>query len=381
LELLPPTITADDLTLVGEILRLRPTAQETGALRAKLFGDGSSWQRLVDVANAHAVLPPCICALKDRALLLPLPRSARPDGSPVRHVTQTLEDVFTRHLARRAALRGELAAVVAALNRGGIAPLLIKGARYLTDDHPPWSEARGMRDLDILVPRASGAAAVSALQADGYAAANGEVPTDHHLPEMRRAGRHFSVELHTEALGYAGRRLLATDQLWAVALPGHLDNLELRVLPPAWHMLHALVHHQVSDRGYARRLLAIKDVWEFAAMADGLAPADWLAIADQMRGAGADILGSFIAQAELMLGLAPPELAAPSAAARAHAAATLRRAQSPLWLRRVLFTADKLAFAFAPQTLAVRYPERNRNPIAVTARHIGFLLRHHGGMR
>jgi Uncharacterised nucleotidyltransferase len=380
LELLPPTITdPDGLARVGEILRLRPTAAETSALRARLFG-ANTWQQLVDFASAHGILMPCISALRERALLLPLPQAAQLGKGESAHVTRALEDIYARHLERRRALRGELAEVVTALNRRGIAPLLIKGARYLVADCPSWSEARDMRDLDIVVPRERGAEAVAALEAEGYVAQAGG-PTDHHLPELRHPDRSFSVELHIEALGYVSRRLLATDLLWAVSRPGTLEDLDLRILPPAWHLLHALLHHQVSDRGYARRLLAIKDVWEFSRTADALAPEEWHAVGRHMQSAGAaDVLGSFIAQAERLFGLAAPAGVGLSAPARAHAEATLRRAQAPHWLRCLLFTADKLRFAFAPATLAVRYPKATGNPLGVTARHIGFLLRLHGGV-
>lgn len=378
MEVLPPTITdAESFGLICEILRLRPTPSQTSTLRPRLFGIGFSWQRLVDLASAHMILAPCIFALKQRALLPPLPRSTAKASRT--HVTSVLEDAYGQHLARRRALRSQLVEVVAALNARGIVPLLIKGSRYLADDAPPWSEARDMRDLDILVPCGSGAAAVAALAADGYTAAGGQAPTDQHLPEMWRNGRSVWVELHTEGLGYLGRAVLPTDRLWAVSVRGALEGLDLRVLPPAWHLLHALLHHQVSDHGYPRYVLALKDVWEFACLADGLAPGEWDAITHHMRGVGAlDILGSFSAQAELLFGFAPPERAAPSAAARAHAEATLRRARSPAWLRRVLFTVDKLTFAFAPATLAVRYPGSGGNPLRVVGRHVGFLIRLHG---
>jgi len=378
LELLPPTIAdAESLKLVGEILRLKPTLAQTSELRVRLFGRNFSWQALVDLAAAHGVLMPCIFALKQRSLLLPLPRAAR--GAADAHVTPRLEAAYAQHLARRDALQSELAKVVAALNGGGIVPLLIKGARYLTGDCPPWGEARAMRDLDIVVPRERGADAVAALRAAGYVANAAAAPTDQHLPEMWQGGGHFAIEPHIEALGFAGRKLLPTDLLWSVSLPGHLAGCKLNVLPPAWHMLHAALHHQVSDRGYARHLLAIKDVWEFAQLAGGLGEADWRTIADHMHRVGAaDILGSFVAQAETLFALAPPLGFAPPPKARTHAATTLRRVQSPYWLRRALFVADKLRFAFARETLATRYPAAGAGPLAATRRHIGFLFRLHG---
>jgi hypothetical protein len=381
LELLPPTISDESsLALLGEILRADYTLQDTSALRAKLFGSGFSWQVLVDFAGAHNVLPPLVLALEQRSLLLPLPRSMR--GKDVEdHVSSRLGAAYAQHLARRDELRAQLSEVLSALDRHAVVPLLIKGARYLADDCAPWCEARGMRDLDILVRPQEAERAVEALHAIGYAGSGAPAPAEHHLPEMRKPGRHFPIELHTEALDFAGSKLLASAQLWQVSEAGHLSDHAFRILPAEWHLLHALLHHQVGDRGYARHTLAVKDLWEFYRQGSTLAPEGWRSIAAHMeRGGAADMLGSWIVQAGRLFGLAPPEGVWISGRARAHAEATLRRARSPYWLRRALFVADKLRFAFAPETLAVRYRLREGSSgAAAIATHIGYLLRLHRG--
>jgi Uncharacterised nucleotidyltransferase len=134
-----------------------------------------------------------------------------------------------------------------------VVALLIKGARYLADDCAPWCEARPMRDLDILVQPQQAEHAAAALRAIGYAGETAPVPAEHHLPEMRKPGRHFPIELHTQALDFAGSKLLQSAQLWAVSAPGRVAEHAVRILPPGWHLLHALLHHQAGDRGYARR--------------------------------------------------------------------------------------------------------------------------------
>jgi hypothetical protein len=391
LELLPPTIKDDgSLALLGEILRVDYTLQDTSALRAKLFGGAFSWQALVDLAGQHGVLPPLIHALKERSLLLPLPRAGRGENLEG-HVSSRLAAAYAQHLARRDALRVQLIEVLAALDRGAVVALLIKGARYLADDCPPWCEARPMRDLDILVEPQQAEPAAEALRALGYVGAgapgagapgaNGPLPAEHHLPEMRKPGRHFTVELHTQALDFAGSKLFPSAQLWALSVRGRVAEHEARILPPAWHLLHALLHHQAGDRGYARRTLALKDLWEFSRQGSALAPEDWRTIAAHMaRGGGADMLGSWIVQAGRLFGLAAPAGVTISRRARAHAEATLRRAHAPYWLRRALFVGDKLRFGFAPETLTVRYrldPDRSAST-AISA-HIGFLLRLYRG--
>jgi hypothetical protein len=381
LELLPPTISDESsLALLGEILRVGYTLQDTSALRSKLFGSGFSWQVLVDFAGTHGVLPPLILALRQRALLLPLPRAAR-GANTESHVSSRLTAAYAQHLARRDELRAQLSEVLGALDRRAVVPLLIKGARYLAEDCAPWCEARGMRDLDVVVRPQEAERAVEALRAIGYASGSAPVPAEHHLPEMRKPGRYFPVELHTEALDFAGSKLLASAHLWDVSGPGRLGEHAARILPPEWHLLHALLHHQVGDRGYARRTLAMKDLWEFSRQGSALAPEGWRSIAAHMeRGVASDMLGSWIVQAGRLFGLAPPAEVGISRRARAHAEATLRRARAPYWLRRTLFVADKLRFAFAPETLMVRYRlDQGGSGVAAIAAHIGFLLRLHRG--
>lgn len=381
MELLPPDISSErSLALLSDILRVDCTLQDTSTLRAKLFANDFSWQVLVDFASSHGLLAPFVLELRQRSLLLPLPRAVRGaniDG----HVSSRLEAAYAQHLARRNELREQLSEVLAALNLRRIVPLLIKGARYLTDGCAPWCEARGMRDLDILVRQEDASSAIEALRAIGYACGHDLSPTDHHLPEMTKPGRCVPVELHTHALGFAGRMLFATEHVWAVSSTGRLGDHAFRLLPDEWQLLHALLHHQVSDRGYARHILAIKDLWEFANLGHALPQEKWCSIAAHMeRGGGSEFLDSWIVQAGRLFGLAPPAGVAISATARHHAEATLRRARSPYWLRRALFVADKLRFAFSPKTLAVRYRlDEGDWGATATAKHIGFLFRLHRG--
>src|SRR6202035_3926347 len=138
------------LMLLSDLLRVDYTIQDTSTLRLKLLASDFSWQVLVDFASSHGVLAPFVLGLKQRSLLIPLPRAVR--GANIEgHVSSRLEQAYAQHLGRRKELREQLSEALAALNVRKIVPLLLKGARYLTDGCAPWSEARGMRDLDILV--------------------------------------------------------------------------------------------------------------------------------------------------------------------------------------------------------------------------------------
>lgn len=374
LDRLPPTITdADLLALLGSVLALAPAPQATAALRLRSFQPGFSWQALVDLALAHEVLPPLIFALQTRSLLPPLPASLC-EAARSSHVTSRLDAAYAEHLDRQTDLRQQLVAALAALNANGIVPVLLKGAVHLTLPQSGWHGARAMRDLDILVRGGEAQRANTILSKLGYRADPNPPPHDRHLPELHLPGRAGAVEIHTEALSFPARFALTTEEVFARAERWSFAGANFQVLPPQWHALHGLLHHQSADRGHARRMLAIKGLWEFANVGAETPPPGWDAIIAHARQRNIlDMLSSWSVQTNRLFGLEAPAALLRHDAGRKHAAATFRRARASYGLRQALFIADKLSFAFAPETLALRYGNRNAGAAALS--HIGFLWR------
>ena len=242
---LPPTITdADLLALLGSVLALAPAPQATAALRLRSFQPGFSWQALVDLALAHEVLPPLIFALQTRSLLPPLPASLC-EAARSSHVTSRLDAAYAEHLDRQTDLRQQLVAALAALNANGIVPVLLKGAVHLTLPQSGWHGARAMRDLDILVRGGEAQRANTILSKLGYRADPNPPPHDRHLPELHLPGRAGAVEIHTEALSFPARFALTTEEVFARAERWSFAGANFQVLPPQWHALHGLLHHQL----------------------------------------------------------------------------------------------------------------------------------------
>jgi hypothetical protein len=153
------------------------------------------------------------------------------------------------------------------------------------------------------------------------------------------------------------------------------------VLPDEWHLLHALIHHQVSDHGHARHVLALKPLWEFAMLGSELPDQGWQAIGAHMTQAGqADVLADWIVQAAELLGLRYPPAVGVSQRARAHALSTIAAAQRADWLRRARFLADQVRFGFSRKTMAVRYQlDEDAVSLATYCRHLQFLLQRYRG--
>ena len=373
---LPPTIVGGELlALLGRALETENSLQSSQELRIHFFEPGFSWQRLVDFACAHAVLPPLVFNLKRRRLLPPLPQSIDPKLTES-HVTLRLEAAYLEHLSRQGDLRDQLTKVLGALNRVGVVPMLLKGAVHLTLPQTEWHEAREMRDLDILVRSGEAQAAARTLVSLGYEADGDPPPLDRHLPEMHLPGRAGAIEIHTEALSFNARPALTTKEVWTYAERRSLDGFTFFSLRPEWHLLHGLLHHQLADRGHARRMLALKGLWEFANVAREVSPSGWEAIiAHAQERSILTALASWAVQADRLFGLRSPASLLAVAGGIKHADATFKRAYQPMALRQAFFFCDKLSFAFAPRTMAQRY---GRASGAAVLRHIAFLWRRRG---
>jgi len=370
------------LALLGELLRPEFDPAATGALRVRMMGPAFSWQALVDLARGQGVLLPLTFALSAKKLLPPIPRSM---AGLDHHVGVVLDRTYAQHLAWRQSDQRQLDEVLRLLGGIGTPPLLLKGARYLVDPLGAWCEARTMSDIDILLPPDHAKTAFSALLAEGYRQMVDDEfvygPThSHHLPALVHPDHALAVEIHTDALSVAGRRLLPTELVWSHASSPAADGRCL-VLPPVWHALHGLLHHQVQDRGHIQRTLNLKALWEWTMLARAFTATDWETVGAFARQAGAtDVLDSWLLQAERLLGSAPPLPRTSAPSATAHADATLRLAFQPYWLRRARSVADQLRTSFARETLAGKYDVA---PTQVSLRHavrnIADLLRRHRG--
>jgi hypothetical protein len=371
LDHVPPTVLDQALlALLGQVLETTPTPLSTEELRLRFFQPSFSWQALVDFAVAHEVLQPLIYSLQQRSLLPPLPLTSREELRSA-HVTSRLVAAQRQHLERQADLREQLQATLAALNTEGIIPLLLKGAVHLTKQGD-WHEAREMRDLDIMVRIEKADEANRILSSLGYRPDYDPPPLDRHLPELWCPGRAGTIEIHTEALSFNARRAFTTVEVWDLAGEHSFDGANFMALPAEWHLLHGLLHHQLADRGHARRMLALKGLWEFARVGAELSPQAWYTIiahAEQRHILA--MLSNWAVQANRLFGLEAPAILLRFEAGRRHADATFKRARMRYGARQALFLADKLRFAFAPGTLAVRYGASSAGAAAL--RHIGFL--------
>jgi hypothetical protein len=365
------------LVLLGDILRNDADSAAVPALRLRLMKPDFSWQALIDLAFQQDLLPPLIHTLIRRTLLPPVPHAAKQSHDD--HVTLRLQQYYREHLARRELQKTQLKKVLHRLNRAGIAPLILKGARYLVAPVAPWYEARTFRDIDLLVRPEAANRAFAELVAAGYRPGEPYMADYHHLADLQHPSEPASVEIHTTALAVAGQSVMSTELVWRSA--SKAADGSFYVLPVEWQALHCLLHHQLSDRGYARRILALKPLWEWTMLTGDWSPSQWQTIFTHMRETEVvDLLGSWLVQAHRLFGAPIPQFIPISGQATENAAKTLDLALAPHWRRRSNLVVDQLRYAFSKETLGARYGKAPATvSVADGARYLIHLLRTHRG--
>jgi len=162
-----------------------------------------------------------------------------------------LEVAYRRNRSRNVALRSQLQEAIAALNAGGIVPLLLKGSLYMLDGTFPDPGERVQWDLDLVVAPAQRRQAIAALERIGYQTQVAKPFLHPHETLLRRPGAIATVELH-ESLGSPPLpELLPLEDVLARSqdVPG--AGGEAAGLAPADAVVHHVVHAQIQDLNYA----------------------------------------------------------------------------------------------------------------------------------
>ncbi len=324
----------ETLARLATILRGEATP---GFVRA--IPDGG-WLALIGFANRerHLLVPALHVALARPELDAALPGDVR----------GYLALLGAANMRRNAAIRRDIAGLVAVLNGAGLCPLLLKGAAMLTDGRRALP-GRMVGDIDILVPAAAEAAALAALRGAGFVQL--AAPKDRHtIADFGRPGDRACVDLHRRLLDPPFEGLLPGAAVLARAET--VTTAGLRFALPALedHARHAVLHAQINDRCYYHRQLCLGTARDVAALAGAL---DWEEMARWATAMPlAPVLEATLLAAEAFFGLAWPFVRPASLAARRHhARACALAGGSAGGLGRLA----QLRETFAPDRLAARF--------------------------
>jgi hypothetical protein len=198
--------------------------------------DLPAWERLQSCARRNAVLAYLAQRIEAAGLMNEVP--ARPRAALVS------ARVSAQRLAQLA--RWELRQLARTLAPLGIPIIALKGAAYLLRGMPH-ADTRLLSDVDVMVPRASLAAAEGALLAAGWRGTRLD-PYDqryyrewsHELPPLHYPGRLMGVDVHHTICPPVSRLRPDAAAFWARATA--TSQAHVSVLSPADALLHAAVH-------------------------------------------------------------------------------------------------------------------------------------------
>lgn len=193
------------------------------------------WAAFVRHADAHGVAPLAAHHLATAGVRLPAPPA------------EQLEHLVSLYRRRNLFLAAELRQILAILAPAGIAAIPLKGTTLAEGLYGSFT-LRVSTDIDVLVRRAQAAAAVEALEANGYrpqgpwrrwlaAAYHCEVPL---VPQ--EGSLCYPLDLHWGLLSGDPRHREAAEECWAEARPATAAGAPAWAMSPEWDLLFLVVH-------------------------------------------------------------------------------------------------------------------------------------------
>lgn len=275
------------------------------ALGMQLWDSSFPWAGLIETANRSYLTPALHAALHEAALVPALPAD----------VAQYLGVIAERNAARNARLRAQLRELVAALNRRGVVPLLLKGAAGLLGAADAYAASRMVTDLDLLVEPGQVDEARAALADLGYRRLEGRVTGRHAVGDFIRDIDVGAVDLHIDLIDEPG--LLPLADVMARTVVCAWVGVRARVLSPTDRVLHLLLHDLVQDHGIHDGRLNFRHLHELATLAEAGAPVRWDEVAAHLARHRLDHLVEVAMLAARLFFAAPmPPAVRPSAGAR-----------------------------------------------------------------
>lgn len=236
-----------------------PLAELVRALQGDLPDTLEEWSALLALANETLT----VGTLAHRLMM------TRDNALPA-DVRQFLSTIQERVSTRNGMMDDQLEEALAALNRQGLVPILIKGTA-LRVGNPAKAQGRLLSDLDLVLPASSRANAVSALEAIGYARyepdVDGGSPNAAVLFRTRDPGMidlHFSFR--AAGLGYDAEDLAFHCQ------PAAVGQAQALLPDPSTQAALLVMHDQIKDQDYWRGLIDLRHLLDLQALAPDV---DW----------------------------------------------------------------------------------------------------------
>ncbi|WP_445503113.1 nucleotidyltransferase family protein [Microvirga sp. G4-2] len=245
------------MTAVGKAL-----ADLTACLRGEL-PTKTDWLSIFEISNRTLLTP---------ALFEALSRAGQIDKVPEDACTY-LEFIHQRNLERNKRLRAQLIEALAALNRAGIEPTLLKGAVPLFSAPENQIGGRLTRDLDLSVGEHEAKASRQCLIDLGY-------EDDVETRGMGRPQDVGTLELRQRPRASSAAYLRSEyDKPSSIV---ERDGVRARIPSPTSRALHWIVHDLIKEGDYWRGRLDLRHLYDLAELVRAGEQIDWIYLKDIM---------------------------------------------------------------------------------------------------
>ncbi len=216
----------------------------------------NQWQRWVQTASNHMVLPACYLVLKRHQLLNHLPGELQ----------ESLKYIYELNQQRNLKIEKHARSINQVLKSKGITPLFMKGSANLIDKVYHDSGERMMYDIDILVEDQNMLPAVELLTRLGYKPQKpfilSSYPSTMHYPIMYREGYTAGIEIHRIPVQYLYLKKFSTKGLWESARESKDPSFDGMVMTDDKKMIHNFIHSQLMHSRHYYGNVSLRDLYD-----------------------------------------------------------------------------------------------------------------------
>ncbi|MFW5757682.1 MAG: nucleotidyltransferase family protein [Bacteroidota bacterium] len=242
--------------LTSRILSLELFPGRSSGIIKRFPSTKNQWQRWVQTASNHMVLPACFLALKRHQLLTFLPDELQ----------ESLKYIYELNYERNLKIEKHARYINKVLKSNNITPLFMKGSANLLDEVYHDIGERMMYDIDILVKDQNMLAAVELLTTLGYKPQKPFIPSSYpstmHYPIMYREGYTAGIEIHRIPVQYLYLKKFSSDKLWESARESKNPLFDGKVMPDDKKMIHNFIHSQLMHSRHYYGNVSLRDLYD-----------------------------------------------------------------------------------------------------------------------
>ena len=188
---------------------------------------------------------------------------------------------YQHNTVRNLQIRRQTIDLAKILNDAAIVPMVLKGGLALFGEIYDDPGAREMADVDLLVREGDFRRSVSLMKKNDFRAQMPGQSWTFQANPMARPHDLAAVEIHR----YVGeqRCFLPVDEVWRRGTEIDVEGARIALPHPTHRIAHNIFHSEVQDRGYALRLLRVRQLYDLARMMSQTRGADWAEVIDRFK--------------------------------------------------------------------------------------------------